>query len=67
MKSDVDRDALQKVLRDLETRLEAYLVEWRQQLGIQQEPTEARSIEPQERHQAAIEREKKAVVPPTRK
>jgi len=35
MKSDVDRDALQEVLGDLEPRLKAYLVEWRRQLGIE--------------------------------
>jgi hypothetical protein len=35
MKSDVDRDALQEVLGDLETRLEAYLLEWRRLLGIE--------------------------------
>jgi hypothetical protein len=35
MKSDVDRDALQEVLGDLETRLEAYLVEWRRLHGIE--------------------------------
>jgi len=35
MKSDVDRDALQKMLGTLETRLKAYLVEWRRDLGIQ--------------------------------
>ena len=35
MKSDADRDALREVLGDLETRLEAYLVEWRRLLGIE--------------------------------
>jgi hypothetical protein len=57
MKSDVDRDALQKVLGDLETRLEAYLVEWRRQLGIQKRP-ESRN-ERKDRFQTAAEREKK--------
>jgi hypothetical protein len=44
MKSDVDRDALQKVLGDLETRLKAYLVEWQRQLGIQEQPDLATSV-----------------------
>ncbi len=35
MKSDVDRDALREVLGDLESRLEAYLFEWRRLLGIE--------------------------------
>ena len=59
MKSDVDRDALQKVLGDLETRLKAYLVEWRQQLGIQEQPES--SNERKERSQTATEREKKGL------
>jgi hypothetical protein len=38
MKSDVDSSALQEVLEDLETRLEAYLAERRRDLGIQERP-----------------------------
>jgi len=57
MKSGVDREALQKVLGDLESRLEAYLVEWRQQLGIQEQPES--SSERKDRFQTAAEREKK--------
>ena len=34
MKSGVDREALQEVLEYLETRLKAYLVEWRRERGI---------------------------------
>jgi len=34
MKSDVDRDALQEVLENLETRLKGYPVEWRREHGI---------------------------------
>jgi hypothetical protein len=60
MKSDVDgRDALQKVLGDLETRLKAYLVEWRRQLDLQKRPES--SNERKERYQSATEREKKGV------
>jgi hypothetical protein len=62
---DLDRNALQKVLGDLETRLEAYLVEWRRQLGLQ-ERTEA-SFDRNERRQAAAEREKKGVETPAPK
>jgi hypothetical protein len=36
VKSKADKNALQEVLEDLETRLEAYLVEWRRQLGVQE-------------------------------
>ena len=57
MKSGVDREALQKVLGDLESRLEAYLVEWRQQLGIQEQSES--SSERKDRFQTAAEREKK--------
>ena len=56
MKSDVDGEALQKVLGDLETRLEAYLDEWQRQLDIQ-DRTEA-SIDRDERRQAASGRKK---------
>ena len=57
MKSEVDRNALREILGDLETRLEAYLVEWRQQLGIQEQPES--SSERKDRFQTAAEREKK--------
>ena len=48
MKSKADKNALQEVLEDLETRLEAYLVEWWRQLGVQKRP-EA-SIDHDEQH-----------------
>ena len=57
MKSDVDRDAVQQVLGDLETRLKVYLVEWRQQLSVQKQPES--DNERKERRQAATERRKK--------
>jgi hypothetical protein len=34
VKSHVDRDAVREVLENLETRLKAYLVEWRREHGI---------------------------------
>jgi hypothetical protein len=64
MKSDVDGEALQKVLGGLETRLEAYLVEWRRRLDIQ-DRTEA-SIARDERRQAASGRENEGVGPGAR-
>jgi len=64
MKSDVDRDAFQIVLGDLETRLEAYLVEWRRRFDIH-DRTEA-SIDRGERRQAASERENEGVGPEAR-
>jgi hypothetical protein len=30
----VDKNAIEEILGDLETRLKAYLVEWRRELGI---------------------------------
>jgi len=30
----VDKDAKQEILKDLETRLEAYLLEWRRELDL---------------------------------
>jgi len=65
MKSDVDRAALQKVQGDLESRLEAYLVEWRRQLGIQRRPES--SNERKGRSQTATEGEKKGVETPAAK
>ena len=50
------------MLGELKSRLEAYLVEWRRQLGIQ-ERTEA-SIDRDERRPAAAERKKKGVESP---
>jgi hypothetical protein len=38
IKWNVDRNAIQEALRDLETSIEAYLVEWRRELGIQRGP-----------------------------
>jgi len=35
---NVDRNAIQEALRELETGIEAYLVEWRRELGIQRGP-----------------------------
>jgi hypothetical protein len=64
MKSDVDRDALQEVLENLETRLKAYLVEWRRRFDIH-DRTEA-SIDRGERRQAASERENEGVGPEAR-
>jgi hypothetical protein len=54
-KGDVDDNAIQEALRDLETRLEAYLVEWRRQVGIQKAP-EA-SIDRKDSRLVATERE----------
>jgi hypothetical protein len=31
---EVDKDAKQEILKDLETRLEAYLLEWRRELDL---------------------------------
>jgi hypothetical protein len=53
MTSDVDRKALREALGALETRLEAYLVEWQRQLGIPKRP-EA-DIDPEEQHPVATE------------
>jgi hypothetical protein len=35
---NVDRKAIEEVLGDLETKLAAYLAEWRRDLGIQERP-----------------------------
>jgi hypothetical protein len=55
MKRHVDRNALQEVLGDLETRLEAYLVQWRRQLGIQEWPEAG--IDRKEHRPVATDRE----------
>jgi hypothetical protein len=56
MKSDVARDALQEVLENLETRLKAYLVEWRREHGIRGDSESG--IDRLERLPAATERER---------
>ena len=38
MKNDLDRNAIQEMLGNLETRLEEYLVEWRRELSIREWP-----------------------------
>jgi hypothetical protein len=38
MKKNLDRNAIQEVLGNLEARLEAYLVEWRRELSIREWP-----------------------------
>jgi hypothetical protein len=53
MKRDVDRSAIQEVLGDLETSLEAYLVEWRRRLGIHEWPKAG--LDREEQHPVATE------------
>lgn len=55
VKSEADKNALREVLEDLETRLEAYLVEWRRQLGVQERP--GASIDHDEQPPVANDRE----------
>jgi hypothetical protein len=55
MKRDVDRNTIQEVLTDLETRLEAYLVRWRRELGIQK--WYEAGTDQKEHRSVAIERE----------
>jgi hypothetical protein len=62
MKSDVDREAIQEVLENLESRLKAYLVEWRREHGIR--GASESGIDRIERLPAATEREKGGVEPP---
>jgi len=62
MKSDVDRDALQEVLENLETRLKGYPVEWRREHGIR--GASESGIDRIERLPAATEREKGGIEPP---
>jgi hypothetical protein len=52
-----DGDAIQEVLGDLETKLEAYLGGWRRRLSIQDLPEAG--IDRKEEHPVATEREKK--------
>ena len=54
--------AIREVLEDLEIRLEAYLTEWRVQLGIQEE-AEA-DMARKEQPPASTERKKKGVQSP---
>src|SRR5829696_3178859 len=56
IKRNVDRNAIQEALRDLETSIEAYLVEWRRKLGIQRGPETSTNLK--ELRLEAIEREK---------
>jgi len=52
-----DRNAIQEALRDLETSIEAYLVEWRRELGIQRGSETSTDLK--ELRLEAIEREKR--------
>ncbi len=58
MKRDVDGNAIDEALSNLETRLESYLVEWRRALGIQ-EWLEAGIDRKEQQRPAATEREEK--------
>ena len=58
MKRDVDGKAIHEVLCALETKLEAYLAEWRRDLGIQERP-EAGIDRKEQQHPVATEREEK--------
>jgi hypothetical protein len=51
----VARKAIQEALRDLETSIEAYLVKWRRELGIQRGPETSPYLK--ELRLEAIERE----------
>jgi len=51
----VDRNKVQQVLGDLEVRLEAYLVQWRRELGIKKWPEAG--IDRKEQRPVATERE----------
>jgi hypothetical protein len=57
----VDKNAIEEILGDLETRLKAYLVEWRRELGIRS-ASEA-GIVRSDRRPAAIKREKESLKP----
>ena len=54
-KRNVDRNAIQEALRDFEIRIEASLVEWRRELGIQRGPET--SIDLKELRLEAIDRD----------
>ena len=56
IKRNVDRNAIQEALRNLETSIEAYLVEWRREFGIQGGPESSPDLK--ELRLEAIEREK---------
>ncbi len=57
MASDVDKQALSEGLKNLETRLEAYLLEWQRQLGLPKRPCDG--IDPKERPPVGTEWAKK--------
>jgi hypothetical protein len=59
MNGEVDKVAKQEILKDLETRLEVYLVEWRRELGIR--GASETGIDRIERLPAATERQKEGV------
>jgi hypothetical protein len=56
IKRKVDRNAIQEALRDLETSIEAYLVELRRELGIPRGPETSTDLKVLRLE--AIEREK---------
>jgi hypothetical protein len=56
IKRKVDRNAIQEALRDLETSIEAYLVELRRELGTQRGPETSTDLKVLRLE--AIEREK---------
>ena len=56
IKRNVDRNAIQEALRALETSIEAYLVEWRRELGIHKGAETSPDLK--ELRMEAIEREK---------
>ena len=55
IKRNVARNPIQEALRDLETSIEAYLVKWRRELGIQRGPETSPYLK--ELRLEAIERE----------
>ena len=59
---EVDKNAIQEILGDLESRLETYLVEWRRELGLRG-MSEA-GIDRLERLPATTGRENEVVEPP---
>jgi hypothetical protein len=59
---EVDRNAIKEILGDLETRLEAYLVEWRREVGLR--GASEGGIDRIERIQVETGREKEVVEPP---
>jgi hypothetical protein len=59
----VEKDAKQEILNDLETKLEAYLVEWRRELDLQ--GVSKGGIDRVERLPAATGRQKERGEPPS--